>query len=93
MSVGSTAKEVNTLNDEIKEFKQINDDNGQGSRNECLTLHGYEEKVNEDIDKIVRDVLQNKLQIKPTDGSIQKSHRHGPPSNKRNTKSKKIMLA
>ena len=57
------------------------------SRDECLILHGCEENVNEDTDNIVREVLQNKLQIKITDGSIKNSRRLGPPSNKRNTRS------
>ena len=88
ININQLRLEVNTLN-EIKQFKKLNDDNEQRSRNECLILHGCEENVNEDTDNIVREVLQNKLQIKLTDGSIKNSHRLGPPSNKRNTRSKK----
>ena len=88
ININQLRLEVNTLNDEIKQFKKINDDNEQRSRNEMF-IHGCEENVNEDNDNIVREVLQNKLQIKLTDGSIKNSHRLGPPSNKRNTRSKK----
>ena len=45
ININQLRLEVNTLNDEIKQFKKINDDNEQRSRNECLILHGCEEKT------------------------------------------------
>ena len=76
--------ETAELRQDIKELKIINDDSGQRNRNDCLVIHGIEETLTEDTDKI-EDVICKELGVIITEDDIKRSHRLGPLKNQVST--------
>ena len=77
------------LRQDIKELKIINDDSEQRNRNDCLVIHGIEETLKEDTDKIVVDVICKELGVIITEDDIKRSHRLGPLKNQVSTRDTK----
>ena len=63
-------KSINDLEDEIEDQQQY-------SRRNCLLVHGIQEKPKEDVEGLVMDVLENKLQAGVTKNQISRVHRIG----------------
>ena len=69
--------EKDRLQDVIKKLEHEVDDQQQYSRRNCLIVHGIDEKPNENTDKIVMDLLQNKLEAGVTQNEVSRTHRLG----------------
>ena len=77
------------LNRELAELKKHCDDQEQRGLNYCLLFHGVEEKDNEDTDNLVLGRINTNLGVNLSLDDIQRSHRLGPKTNKRTTRSAK----
>ena len=75
--INSLQIEVSSLMVEVKNLEKKADDQEQYSRRNCLLIHGLTETTTEDTDKMVLDVVNNKLNIKMSQISIDRSHRLG----------------
>lgn len=94
--INNLKDEIVELKDEIKSLQKSNDDNEQRGRNNCLIIHGYEEKEKEDTTSIVCDVISKELGITITPQDIMNSHRLGkrkliPSENQRSTRASKVL--
>ena len=69
--------EVSSLKVEVKNLEKKADDQEQYSRRNCLLIHGLTETKTEDTDEMVLDVINNKLNIKMSQISIDRSHSFG----------------
>ena len=77
------------LNRDLAELMKHCDEQEQRGRNYCLLFHGVEEKDNEDTDNLVLGIINTNLGVKLSLDDIQRSHRLGPKTNKRTTRSAK----
>ena len=75
--INSLQIEVSSLKVEVKNLEKKADDQEQYSRRNCLLIHGLTETKTEDTDEMVLDVINNKLNIKMSQISIDRSHRLG----------------
>ena len=69
--------EVSSLKVEVKNLEKKADDQEQYSRRKCLLIHGLTETKTEDTEKMVLDVINNKINIEMSQISIGRSHRLG----------------
>ena len=74
--INSLQIEVSSLKVEVKNLKEI-DDQEQYSRRNCLLIHGLNEIKTENTDEMVLDVINDKLNMEMPQVSIDRSHRLG----------------
>lgn len=74
----SLTKKVDELNKDIVKLKSSCEVQEQYSRRNCLRFHGIPEDVNENTDKVVRQVVKEKLGIDLAATDIDRSHRITP---------------
>ena len=75
--INSLQIEVSSLKVEVKSIEKKGDYQEQYSLNNCLLIHGLKETKTEDSDKMVLEVINNKLNIELSQISIDRSHRLG----------------
>ena len=75
--INSLQIEVSSVKVEVKNLEKKADDQEQYSRRNCLLIHGLTETKTEDTDKMVLDVINNKLNVEISQISIDRSHRFG----------------
>ena len=75
--INSLQIEVSSLKVEVKNLEKKADDQEQYSRRSCLLIHGLMETKTEDTDKMVLDVISNKINIEMSQISIGRSHSLG----------------
>ena len=74
--INSLQIKVSSLKVEVKNLKEI-DDQEQYSRRNCLLIHGLNEIKTENTDEMVLDVINDKLNMEMPQVSIDRSHRLG----------------
>ena len=67
--------ELNKSNTELKSLKNELDDLSQYSRRNCVVIHGISYSPSENTDKVVKNFLNEHLQIEINDADIDRSHR------------------
>ena len=70
------------MTERIKDIEESVDQQGQHSHRNCLLIHGVEENDNEDMDKLVINVI-NDLEIDLAEVAIDRTHRIRDPKKKR----------
>ena len=80
---------TDSLLEKVKMLEQKIDDHEQRSRNQCLLIHGIEEKDKEDTDVLAVQVA-TELDISITVDDIARSHRLGPKKTIRETRQNRI---
>ena len=78
--INSLKHEVNGLKERVKSLEKVSDDHEQYSRRNCLLIHRIEEEKDEDTDDVVGNMLQDKLELEILKKDIDRSHRIGKPS-------------
>ena len=75
------------LNEKVSKMSKQIDEQEQRSRNECLLIHGIEERDDDNTDSIAIQIITHELGVELTLDEIQRSHRVGPKNQRRNTRS------
>ena len=75
--INSLQIEVSSLKVEVKNLEKKTNDQEQYSRRNCLLIHGLNETKTENMDKMVLDVINDKLNMEMSQVSIDRSHRLG----------------
>ena len=70
------------LRNDLQKLTLRVDDQEQRQRNNCLILHGVEERADEKTDDIIINVIKNDLGLDISHDDIQRSHRLGPKTTK-----------
>ena len=73
--INSLQIEVSSLKVEVKNLEKKTDGQEQYSHRNCLLIHGLNEIKIEDTDEVVLDVINDKLKMEMSQGSIDRSHR------------------
>ncbi|XP_063966130.1 uncharacterized protein LOC135156776 [Lytechinus pictus] len=73
--ITSLSKKVDELRKEITSLKSSCEIQEQYSRRSCLRFHGIPEKEDENTDEVIRQVVNEKLDINLTSTDIDRSHR------------------
>ena len=72
--INSLQTEVSSLKVEVKNLEKKTDDQEQYSHKNCLLIHGLNETKTEDTDKMVLDVISDKLSMGMSQVSIDRSY-------------------
>ena len=75
--INSLQIEVSSLKVEVKNLEKKTNDQEQYSRRNCFLIHGLNETKTENMDKMVLDVINDKLNMEMSQVSIDRSHRLG----------------
>ena len=71
--INSLQIEVSSQKIEVKNLKKKRDDQEQYPHRDCLLIHGLNEAKTENTDKMVLDVISNKLNMEMSQVSIDRS--------------------
>ena len=84
-------KQTSDMAKRIDELENVTDRQEQYSRRNCLLVHGITETKDENTDKIVIDLVNDKLGVNVTENDIDRSHRIGEKKDD-STKSRPIIV-
>ena len=73
------------MTERSKVLEESVDQQGQNSCWNCLLIHGVEENSNEDMDKLVLNIINNDLEIDLMEVAIDRTHSIGDPKKKKKT--------
>ena len=92
--IDNIKRENEVLKKDLQSVKLKADSNEQKSRSACLLIHRIEEKDGEDTDKLVLDVVNDKVGVSLCIEDIERSHRTGPkrPVTTRRTKPRPVII-
>ena len=76
-------EKVSVSTERSKVLEESVDQQEQYSCRNCLLIHGVEENSNEDMDKLVLNIINNDLEIDLMEVAIDLTHRIGDPKKKR----------
>ena len=75
-------KTITSLEKEIEQLKEQQDEAEQYSRRNCLIFHGLKEREGENTNEMVQHVCEEKLNIKLQNGDIDRTHHLGAKKDK-----------
>lgn len=85
-------KNVEEIQEKLKNLQTSLDDQEQYSRRECLRFYGVPEKESEKTDDVIRDISSSLLEVTLTENDIARSHRITPRGGRREEQPNPIIV-